>query len=72
MDLKQRAREVKHMCAAEAAGIARAAGARRLALTHISPRFDDATPVAEEARAVFAESFVVNDLDVVKVPYQGA
>lgn len=70
MDLKDRAREVKHMCAAEAAAIALAAGVRRLALTHISPRYDDASPVADEAAAVFAQSFVVNDLDVVPVPYR--
>lgn len=70
MDLKDRAREVKHMCAGEAAAIAVKAGARRLALTHISPRYDDAAPVAAEAQAVFPDAFVVSDLDAVTVPYR--
>jgi len=67
-DLVERAREVRHMCAEEAAAIALKAGARRLALTHISPRYKDAAPVVEEARAVYADAFVVQDFDEVEVP----
>jgi ribonuclease Z len=60
-DMVDKAREVRHMCAFEAAGIAHKARARRLVLTHISPRFRDPTPVLEEARAVFPQTEVAND-----------
>jgi ribonuclease Z len=46
-DLVEKAREVRHMTAREAAGIAAKAKARRLVLTHISPRNRDPTPVLE-------------------------
>ncbi len=67
-DLIEKAREVRHMTAREAAGIALKAKARKLVLTHISPRNRDTKPVLEEAKAVFAESVVANDLDTVEVP----
>ena len=66
-DLVERAREVKHMCAGEAAAIASKAGAKRLILTHISPRYKDAAPVLEEAVAIHAEAVVANDLDTFEV-----
>lgn len=69
-DLMDRAREVKHMCAAEAAAIAAKAGARRLVLTHISPRYRDPAPVAEEAQAVFPDAVVAEDLMTVEVPFR--
>lgn len=67
---KERAREVKHMCAGEAAAIAHAAGARALALTHISPRYKDPAPVLEEAQAVYPDARLVADLDTLDVPYR--
>ncbi len=67
-DLVERAREVKHMCAEEAAAIAQKAGARRLLLTHISPRYKDASPVLEEAAAVYPEAVLGEDLMTVEVP----
>lgn len=67
-DLRDRAREVKHMCADEAAGIAHKAGARALVLTHISPRYKDPAQVLDEASAVFPATTIAEDLMTVEVP----
>lgn len=69
-DLVERAREVRHMTAAEAGAIARKAGARRLAITHISPRYKDATPVLDEAQAVFPDTVLAHDFLVLEVPFR--
>ena len=57
-----------HLTAAQAALLASEAGARRLVLTHYSQRHPDETVYLAEARPIFAETFVVRDLDVVEVP----
>lgn len=67
-DLVDKARENRHMTAAEAAGIAAKAKARKLVLTHISPRHKDSTPVLAEAKAVFADVEVAEDFFTVDVP----
>lgn len=67
-DLVERAREVKHMCAGEAAAVAVKAGALRLVLTHISPRYKTPDVVEEEARAVYPDAVVAADLMSVEVP----
>lgn len=57
-----RALETGHSTAREAAQVAKAAGARRLALTHISARYSVNTRDLErEARQVFANTVVVKD-----------
>ena len=61
-DEAQRALETGHSTAREAAEVAHAAGARRLALTHISARYSlNAKELEREARQVFSESMVVKD-----------
>ena len=67
-DLVDKAREVRHMTAREAAGIALKAKAHRLILTHISPRYRDVTPVLGEAKPVFPETTVAEDFMTVEVP----
>jgi hypothetical protein len=58
----QRALETGPSTAREAAEVAHAAGARRLALTHISPRYSlNAKELEREARQVFRETVVVKD-----------
>jgi len=57
-----RALETGHSTAREAAQVAKAAGARRLALTHISARYSlNARELEREARQVFADTMVVKD-----------
>ncbi|MBI5497520.1 MAG: ribonuclease Z [Deltaproteobacteria bacterium] len=62
------ARQYAHCTAAQAARMAVEAGARRLALTHFSQRYDDVTPLLEEARAVHPDVVALMDLDTVEVP----
>lgn len=62
------AAEYAHLTAAQAAGIAREAGARRLVLTHYSGRHPDESVFADEAREVFPEVHAARDLDRIPVP----
>ncbi len=72
-DELERARETGHSTAAEAAGVAHAAGVRRLVLTHISPRYTrDAPELLAEARAVFPEVSIARDGMSVTVPFADA
>ncbi len=70
-DLIDKAREVKHMCAFEAASIAKDAKVKKLMLTHISPRYKDSAEVLGEATEVFPATEVAEDLLTVTVPYPG-
>ena len=69
-DEQDRARETGHSTAAEAARVAVEAGARRLALTHISSRYNrDAAELLAEAKAVFPETIIARDGMTIDVPY---
>jgi ribonuclease Z len=69
-DELDRAKETGHSTAAEAARVALEAGARRLVLTHISPRYSrDAPELLAEARAIFPETVVARDGMTVDVPF---
>ncbi|MGH3103469.1 MAG: ribonuclease Z [Gaiellaceae bacterium] len=65
---RERARETKHSTAADAAEIARVAEVGLLALTHLSTRYFG-QDVAREARAIFADTVVPKDFDVIEVPF---
>jgi len=67
-DERERARETNHQTATQAAEIARRANVGLLALTHLSNRYFG-PEIAEEARAIFPETVVPRDFDVVEVPY---
>jgi ribonuclease Z len=67
-DERQRARETGHSTAAEAALAAREAGARLLALTHISSRYSG-SEAADEARQLFPNIVVPADFDIIEIPY---
>jgi ribonuclease Z len=63
------ARDHFHLTARQAAELASAAGARRLALTHFSQRYDAATEdFRREAAAVHPDVFAADDLARVAVP----
>jgi ribonuclease Z len=65
---RERAEETFHSTAAEAAEIARLAGARMLALTHLSNRYFGAE-IQREAREVFAETVVPRDFDIIEIRF---
>jgi ribonuclease Z len=71
-DERERAREIGHSTAREAATVARDAGVRRLVLTHISARYTREAPeLLSEAREVFPATDVGRDGMVVEVGFDG-
>ena len=64
------AREFGHSTSTEAAEVAKKAGARRLFLIHISPRYDDPGDLEVDARRIFAETTVASDFDMHEVRYR--
>ena len=65
---RARARETAHSTAAQAAAVARDAGVRLLALTHLSTRYFP-RDVRDEARATFPNTIVPRDFDEIDVPF---
>jgi len=61
------ARQYGHSTAAQAAQTARDAGAKRLLITHFSTRFPDLSPLLEEARAIFPDTILAQDLMEIEV-----
>ncbi|MFB6297457.1 MAG: ribonuclease Z [Salinirussus sp.] len=74
-DRADRARETAHSTAREAAAVASRAGAKRLALTHISSRYTgQADRLEREARDAFdgETAFVADDGTTVEIPFPDA
>jgi ribonuclease Z len=67
-DERERARETAHSTALDAAELARDAEVSMLALTHLSNRYFG-PEAAREARAVFADTVVPRDFDVIEIPF---
>jgi len=61
------AQQYGHSTAAQAARTARDAGARRLLITHFSTRFPDPSPLLQEARAIFPDTILAEDLMEIEV-----
>ncbi len=66
-DELERARETGHSTAGQAALVAREAGVKLLALTHLSSRYTGHV-VGDEARELFPNTVVPGDFDVVEIP----
>jgi ribonuclease Z len=66
-DERDRAAETMHSTALQAAELAREAGVRLLALTHVSPRYFG-PELLREAREAFANTVAPRDFDVIDVP----
>jgi ribonuclease Z len=66
-DEVERASDTDHTTARQAAELARDAGVRLLALTHISPRYFG-PELLREAREVFPNTVAPRDFDVIEVP----
>jgi ribonuclease Z len=64
----ERARQTGHSTARQAAELARDAGARMLALTHVSTRYAG-FEIRDEARAVFERTELPRDFDTIEVPF---
>lgn len=65
---RELAKEYHHMTAKQAAEIAKKAGAKSLVLTHFSARYQDLADFAREAKTVFPNTFVADDLKVFPFP----
>ena len=65
---RDRARQTGHTTARQAALLAEEAGVRMLALTHLSTRYGG-REIKDEARAVFRNTVVPRDFDVIEVPF---
>jgi ribonuclease Z len=66
-----RAREVFHATAGEAGEVARALGARMLALVHISSRYTSTAGHLKDASRAFPGPVIApSDLDVIEIPFR--
>ena len=60
-EIKDKAHDYGHMTAKDAANIAKKSNAKRLILTHFSPRYDDVSVLKNEARKIFRNTDVAED-----------
>lgn len=65
----EKAKESFHSTAFEAALLAKNSNIKKLILTHFSARYSDMAPIESEARRIFENVYIANDLDVFIVPY---
>ena len=67
-DLREKADETLHSTPVGAAEVAKRAGVKQLVLVHISPRYEDPKVLLEQARAVFPNTIVAEDLMELEIP----
>lgn len=67
--LDEKARETGHATVKNAAIMAREAGVKKLVLTHISARYDEPRVLLDQAKRVFKNVVVAEDLMRIEVPY---
>jgi len=61
-----------HSTPSQAAEEAKAAGAKKLVLTHISARYTDAGLLLEQAKKIFADTIVAEDFMNIELPLKGS
>ena len=66
--LSDEAHERGHSTARQAAETAEEAGVERLILAHISPRYEDSEELLREARSIFPNTTVAEDLMAIEIP----
>lgn len=66
-DNLQRARETFHTTAAQAAGLARSAGVKKLLIGHFSARYEDESVLLQEAQEVFPDTMLAKEMLCVSV-----
>ena len=64
----ERAHQTGHSTAAQAAGVARDAEVKLLALNHLSIRYP-ASQIRDEAREIFADTVLPRDFDTIDIPF---
>ena len=62
-----RAKETFHTTAAQAAELARAAGAKKLLIGHFSARYEDESILLEEAKGIFPETLLAKEMLCVSI-----
>ncbi len=68
-EMKEKASEYKHLTSHQAAEIAKKAKVKKLILTHISQRYErDKKKILDEARKIFKNSFLAEDLETLEIP----
>jgi ribonuclease Z len=67
-DLKKRAIEDGHTTVLEAAELAKEAGVKKLALTHISSRYPSPAQILDEAMPIFENTILAQDLMELEIP----
>jgi len=70
-ELVEKALEQGHSTPSQAARIAKRAAVKELILTHISPRYDDPNVLLEQAKRIFPNVQVAEDLMEIEVLYTG-
>ncbi len=70
VDKQEKAVENGHSTAAEAATIAKKAQADKLLLTHFSARYDETSPLVNEAKAIHCNVEAAEDLKTIKILYK--
>ena len=68
--LEHKALEEKHSTARQAATVAKLAGVKKLALTHISPRYQDSSMLEQQAKQVFEHVVVAYDFLKLSLVYE--
>jgi len=67
--MEEKANRYGHSSSRQAAEVAKAAGVGLLVLTHMSPRYEDASTILMDAKAIFGNVRVAEDFLEIEVPY---